>query len=145
MYIQLYGFLHSLCIHVHTTIRIPSFTVYTCTYNYTDSLIHCLYMYIQLCGFPLSLSIHVHATIQIPSFTVYICTYNHKDSSFTVCTCACNYTDSPFTVYTCTYSYTDSPIHCLYMYIQLYGFSHSLFIHVYTTMRIVACTCTHSE
>jgi hypothetical protein len=81
---------HSLFIHVHTTMRIPPFTVYACTYNYTDSLIHCVYMCIQLCGFLHSLSIHVHATIQIPSFTVYICTYNHTVNGgirIVVCTC----------------------------------------------------------
>jgi hypothetical protein len=132
-WMELYGFPHSLFIHVHTTIRILPFSVYACTYNYTDS-----------------------------PFTVYTCTYNYTDPPFTVFICTYNYTDPPFTVYTCTYNwlyvhvytvnegirivvYTcinskwENPYSCMYMYKQWMGESVWLYVHVYTVPDLPTC------
>jgi hypothetical protein len=92
---------HSLSIHVNTTMRIPPFTVYTCTCNYADSPIHCLYMYMQLYRFPHSLFIYVHTIIRIPHS---LCIHVHATIRIVVCT----YINSEW----------GYPYSCMYMYKQ---------------------------
>jgi hypothetical protein len=160
------------CIHSEWGIRIvvctcihrewgPPFTVDTWTYNYTDSPIHCVYMYTQPYGYPHSLCIHVtykdsewgnpHSCIYMykqwmgESAWLYVHVYTVNEGiRIVVYTCI----HSVWGI-RCTYNYTDSPIHCLYMYIQLCGFPHSLSIHVHTTIRIPPSpfiqSCIHRE
>jgi hypothetical protein len=115
MYIQLYGFHHSLFIHGHTTIRILPFSVYTCIYNYADSPIHCLYMYIQLYGFP-SVYLYVHVYTVNGGIRIVVCLCINSEWGIRIV------------------------VHCVYMYIQPYGFPHSLCIHVHTTIQIPSFT-----